>query len=149
MKYRHYRIRFRTGRPDFSQLQNECEGWDHTVYRGAKEIIPDDAPPPKGNKVTLTSYFDANLMHDMLSGKSVTGVLHYFNGTPIEAYSKKQATVETATYGSEFCAARTCMEQIVELRNYLRYLGVPIEEKTYVFGDNQAMIDSARLPFSK
>ena len=60
-----------------------------------------------------------------------------------------QATVETATYRSEFCAARTCMEQIVELRNYLRYLGVPIHEKTFVFGDKTAMIDSARLPFSK
>ena len=41
------------------------------------------------------------------------------------------------------------MEQIIELQNYLRYLGVPIEEKTYVFGDNAAMIDGARLPFSK
>lgn len=49
----------------------------------------------------------------------------------------------------KFCAAKTCMEQIVELRNYLRYLGVPIHEKTFVFGDNAAMIDSARLPFSK
>ena len=41
------------------------------------------------------------------------------------------------------------MEQIIDLCNYLRYLGVLIEEKTYVFGDNAAMIDGARLPFSK
>ena len=97
----------------------------------------------------MTSYFDANLMHDMLSQKAVTGIIHYFNGTSIQAYSKKQATVEAATYKSEFCAAKTCMEQIIELRNYLRYLGVPVVKKTYVFGDNDAMINSAKIPFSK
>lgn len=148
-KFKHYKTRFRVGEPDYTMIQDSTEGWDYTVYKDAKEILPDDAPPPKGNRVTITSYFDANLMHDMLTGKACTGILHLFNGTPIEAFSKKQATVETATYGSEFCAARTCMEQIVELRNYLRYLGVPIHEKTFVFGDNAAMIDSARLPFSK
>ena len=81
--------------------------------------------------------------------RHVMGILHLFNGTPIEAFSKKQATVETTTYGSEFCAARTCMEQIAELRNYLKYLGLPIHEKTFVFDDNAAMVDSMRLPFSK
>ena len=34
-------------------------------------------------------------------------------------YIKKQATVETATYGSEYVAARTCVEQIVDLCNTL------------------------------
>jgi hypothetical protein len=51
-------------------------------------------------------------------------------------YSKKQATVETATFGSEFIAARTTIDQIVDLRTTLHYLGIPIREKSYVFGDN-------------
>ena len=40
-------------------------------------------------------------------------------------YSKKQSTSETATYGAEFSAVRTCFEQIIDLRQSLRYLGVP------------------------
>ena len=64
-------------------------------------------------------------------------------------YSKKQATTETATYGAEFCTRRTCIEQIVDLRNTLRYLGVPLYETSYVFGDNKSMINSSQYWESK
>ena len=82
-------------------------------------------------------------MHDISTGRSVTGILHLVNKTPIEWYSKKQATVETATYGSEFVAARICVEQIIDLRNTLRFLGVPVREKSYMFGDNKSVVDSS------
>ena len=86
---------------------------------------------------------DANLYHDQLTGRSVTGIIHLINQTPIDWFSKKQATVETATYGSEFVAARTCVEQIIDLRTTLRYLGVPVNEKSYMFGDNKSVVDSS------
>jgi hypothetical protein len=82
-------------------------------------------------------------MHDMITGRSLTGILHLMNKTPIEWYSKKQATVEVATYGSEMVAMRTCVEQIIELRSTLRYLGVPVREKSYVFGDNETAVNSS------
>jgi hypothetical protein len=65
----------------------------------------------------------------------VTGTLCLANKTPINWYSKKQSTIETATYGSEFVAARTCVEQERYLRNTLQYLGVPIHYKSYMFGN--------------
>jgi len=88
-------------------------------------------------------------MHDVLTGHSVTGILHLLNQTPIDWFSKKQATVETATYGSEFVAARTCVEQIIDLRNVIRYLGVTIRNKSYVFGDNKSVVNSSSIPHSK
>ncbi len=66
--------------------------------------------PPKGRLVTLTHYVDANLYHDCVTSRSVTGILHFINATPIDWFSKRQSTVETATYGSEFVTARTCVE---------------------------------------
>jgi hypothetical protein len=75
----------------------------------------------------MTSYVDANLFHDMLSVLSVTAVIHFFNQMPIKWFSKKQATVETATYGSELVAAKTAVQQILGLRTYLRYLGVEVK----------------------
>ena len=69
-------------------------------------------PVPCGQPVITTTYEDANLYHDYLTGRSVTGVLHLVNQTPVDWYCKRQATVETATYGSEFNAARTATEQI-------------------------------------
>jgi hypothetical protein len=123
--------------------------WERTVYAGAREQIPHDAPKPLGRAVTTTTYKDANLMHDLLSGKSVTGLLHFVNQTPIDWYSKKQASTLSATYGTEFVAGGTAMNQIEDLRLTLRYLGVPIAGPSYLFGDNQSVITSSTLPLSR
>ena len=79
----------------------------------------------------------------------MTGVLHYINKTPVDWYTRKQATVETATYGSEFSAARTAIEQIHGLRQTLRYLGVPIDGPSYLFGDNGSVVTSSTIPDSQ
>ncbi|CAJ1951051.1 unnamed protein product [Cylindrotheca closterium] len=65
------------------------------------------------------------------------------NGTPIGFFSKEQSTVETATYGSEFVATRTCVKQIMDLQQTLRYLGVPIKGQSYMFGDNECAVNSS------
>ena len=142
-------IRFRTGLPDYSDVTAPVFDWAESVYGSPSEEIPRDIPEPRGKPVILTHYVDANLYHCMLTGRSVTGIIHLINGTPIDAYSKKQSTVETATYGSEFVAARTCVEQIMDLRLTLRYLGVPIEGRSWMFGDNESTVNSASKPEAK
>jgi len=57
-----------------------------------EEVLPHDMPTLLGKFVTLTHYVDANLYHDLITGRSVTGILHFANKTPIDWYSKKQAT---------------------------------------------------------
>ena len=95
-----------------------------------------------------TTFLDANLLHDLITGRSVTAVLHLFNLTPGDGYSKRQATVENATYGSEFVTAKTATEQITDIRQTLRYLGVPIKSKAYMFGDNKSVVTSSTVPHS-
>ena len=56
--------------------------------------------------------------------------------------------METAKNGSEFVAAKTATEQIFDLGYTLRYLGVPIKSKSYMFGDNRSVVTSATLPHS-
>ena len=99
-------------------------------------------PEPLGEAVTTTTTMDANLNHCLATGKSLTGCLHFVNRIPVDWYSKKQATVETATYGSEFVAAKTATEQIMDIRQTLRYLG------SFLFGDNRSVVTSATLPHS-
>ena len=62
-------------------------------------------------------------------------------------YSKKQVTVETATYGSESVVAKTATEQIMEIRQTLRYLGAPIGFNPFYL-DNRSVVTSAMLPHS-
>jgi hypothetical protein len=138
------KIRVRTGVPDYSQLIRQNHDW-FNVYGNVTEELP---PEPLGLPVLTTTYVDANLYHDYVSGRSVTGVLHLVNQTPVEWYCKRQATVETATYGSEFNAARTATEQVMDLRYTLRMLGVPIMESV-MFGDNQSVLTNGTVPHSQ
>ena len=105
-------------------------------------------PEPFGKAVVTTTSMDANLNHCLATGKSVTGCLHFVNKTPVDWFSKKQATVETATYGSEVVATKTATEQIMDVWQTLRYLGAPIGSKSFLFGDNRSVVTSATLPHS-
>jgi hypothetical protein len=120
--------------------------WLHAVYGDVQEIITTDIPITLGKNILLTHYEDANIYHNMVCGRAVLGVLHFTNGTPIEWYSKQQATAETAAYGAEFVAARIATDQIVDLRLTLRYLCVPIDRKSHLFGDNASVVISASIP---
>lgn len=146
LKMKHAATRFRTSMPDHSEHPIVEYDWEKSVYSNAKELIPDDSPKSYGPSVSLTTFVDANLCHDMVSGKSITGIIHFLNKTPIDYYTKKQPVVETATYGSEYMAARVATEQIIELRTFLRYLGVNLKGPTFMFGDNKSVVDSSNLP---
>ena len=148
-KMKHATIRMRTEESDYSDIPSPEYDWAYTTYGEVKELKPTDAPQPLGKRVTTTTYVDANLYHDLTTGRSVTGIIHLLNKMPGQWYSKKQGTVETATYGSEFVAARIATEQITELRLTLRYLGVPLNEKAYMFGDNKSVVDSSSRPHAK
>jgi hypothetical protein len=87
-------------------------------------------------------------MHDLLTGRSVTGCIHLVNYTLVYWFSKNQNSAETATYGSEFVAARQATEQIMDLKYTLRSLGVPIDGPAWMFGDNQSVITSSTIPHS-
>ncbi|MGL4933428.1 MAG: reverse transcriptase domain-containing protein, partial [Aeromonas sp.] len=140
-------IRVRTEVPNYETLKEVEYDWT-TIYGNVKEELPYDMPEPLGKMVITTTYEDANLYHDYLNAKSVTGILHLVNQTPIDWYCKRQATVETTTYGSEFNAARAATEQIMDLRYTLRMLGVPIGD-SYMFGDNQSVVTNSTVPHSK
>ena len=73
-------IRFQIGIPDheaiFGATPIKCD-WMKTVYGNPIEELPDNAPVMKGNPVHTTTYADANLLHDLTTGRSATGILHF------------------------------------------------------------------------
>ena len=144
----HYAIRYRTKEPDYSHLPKLDYEWTRNVYGNVREEIPKDIPKPLGKKVITATYPDANLLHDIVTGKSVTAILHFVNTTPTDWFSNRQATVEAATYDSELVAAKSATEEIMDLRNTLRYLGVPIMNKAYMFRDNKSVVTSSTMPQS-
>lgn len=86
---RHAAIRVQTEEPDYSDIPDFEYDWSQTMYGNLVEDVPKDAPKPQGKFVTLTHYVDANLMHDVITGRLVTGILlvHLVNKTPIDWFS--------------------------------------------------------------
>ena len=76
-----------------------------------------------------TTYVDVNLHHDQVTGRAVTACLHIVNATPSHWHTQRQATVESATFSSDFVTARIATDQIIDLRYTLMYLEVPVRSK--------------------
>ena len=113
------------------------------------EEFPHKMPTPLGKLVRISEYVDANLYFDLLNGRACTGILMFQNQTPIDWYCKKQSTVATATFGSEFVATKTAVEKAYDLPYTLRMMGIPVDYRSYSFGDNQSVVTQATIPHSQ
>ena len=89
VKMKHATLRFRTHEPDYSDLPDKQHDWS-SVYGEVQELLSKNVSPPLRKQVTLTHYEDANLFHDALSGRSVTGLLYMMNDVPIDWYSRSK-----------------------------------------------------------
>jgi hypothetical protein len=72
----------------------------------------------------------------------------FVHNAPIIWISKRQNTVEAATFGSKFVALWICKELIVALRYKLRMFGVPIEGPANFFYDNHGVVKNVSIPES-
>jgi hypothetical protein len=71
------------------------------LYPDAEEEIPNHLPMSKGPKVWMIVYGDADHAHDLVTRRSITGILMMLNNKPIRWVSKRQKTGETSSYASE------------------------------------------------
>jgi Reverse transcriptase (RNA-dependent DNA polymerase) len=117
-------------------------------YPDAQEAIPLNAPEPRGNSVTMSCFVDADHAGCRVTRRSHTGIIIYVQGAPIIWYSKRQNTVESSTFGSEFIAMKTAIEQIEALRYKLRMMGIAIDGPANVFCDNEAVFKNCVHPES-
>ena len=122
--------------------------WMHSVYGTKGEDMIEDMPPPKGKPMRISAFVDSALAVCRVSGRSSTGFLILVNQTLVDWYTKLQKPVQTATYGSEFVAARTCTDAIVDIQYTLCSMGVAVEDQAWMLGDNQSVITSSTIPWS-
>ena len=69
--------------PGYSTIPHQNYNWAEN-YVDSVKLVPSEAPQPLGKPITLTHYINANLMHSLLTGKSVTGILHLMNKMPMD-----------------------------------------------------------------
>jgi hypothetical protein len=115
-------------------------------YPDAKEEVDPGLPTPYGDELETSVFFDADHAHDIMTRRSISGLIVFVGSTPVLWISRRQGCIATSTYCAEFIAMRTAVEEAISLRYMLRCLGVPVTAPTNLYGDNFGVIQSATIP---
>jgi hypothetical protein len=140
-------ILFDESEPNIDERRFKKVDWSD-IYGVVQEELPPGMPIPLGTPVSMHCFVDADHAGNLATRRSHTGIIIFLNMSPIIWYSKRQNTVESSTFGSEFVALRTAVELIIGLRYKLRMFGVPINCPANVFCDNQGVVYNSTTPES-
>lgn len=128
-------------------LFNTDASWKE-FYGEVHEEDPAGMPEPLGNPVKIRTYLDADHAGNVVTRRSHTGIMIFVNNALIVQYSKKQNTVESATFGAEMVAMRVARDLTVALRIKLKMFGVPIDGPADFFCDNDSVVKNTSIPTS-
>ena len=115
------------------------------IYVDAKEELPINAPPPRGDPVQVNCFVDRDYEGDHLTRHSQAGIILYCNSVPIIWYLKRQTTVESSTFGAEFVAFQIAVEMIISLWYKLRMFGIPVPDPSNIFCDNKSLYKNVSI----
>jgi hypothetical protein len=117
-------------------------------YHYFKEELDPRFPEALLKELEVNIFCDADHAHDKVTGRSVTGILGLVGSTPTIWSSKRQASVQTSTFGAEFTALKKAAEEAVSLRYHLRSMGVQVTQPTVIWVDNMGVVLNASNPGS-
>jgi hypothetical protein len=132
----------------FPHKESEKPDWSQ-FYPDARDNIPPDMPEPRGKPVQQTMFVDASHAANVVTRQSRTGVLIFLNRAPILWFSKKQSTIETSSFGSEFQALKVGMELLLGFRYKIRMMGIPLEGYAHIKVDNMSVVKNTSVPESQ
>ena len=146
-EHKKLRLMFDCSQPEIDERQFQEYDW-YDFYKYASDKVPPNMPEARGLAMSLSMFVDASHAGNKVDRRSQTGVLIFLNKAPIHWYSKRQPSVETSTFGAEFCAMKVGVEMIEGLRYKLRMFGVPLDGAASVFCDNEAVYKNTSMPES-
>ena len=146
-KHHNARLVFDPSYPDLEESDFERKDWT-SKYDDASKDVPSNASKPLGNEFVIPAYVDTDHVGDRVTRRSRTGFLVYLNSSPIQWFTKKQTSVESSSFGSEFVTMKHCCEFLRGLRYKLRMMGIPVNNPCFIYGYNQSMLWNTTVPES-
>jgi hypothetical protein len=149
-KYHNAELVFDPSDPVIDESRFEAKDWASSEFGhlGGIEEIPVNMPQPRGLGFAVSAKVDADHASDSVTRRSRTGFLVWVNCALVHWMSKKQTSVETSSFGSEFIAMKQCCEYLRGLRYKLRMMGIPVIGPCFISGDNQSVLANTTEPGS-
>ena len=128
----------------------ERRDWASSEFRSVqgKEEIPSNMPEPRGLGCIMRAKVDADHASNTMTRCFRTGFLVYLNCALIYWWSKKQNSMESSSFGSQFIAMKQCCEYVRGLRYKLRMMDISCEDPTLIYWDNQSVLATTTIPDS-
>ena len=141
-KYHNSELVLDPSEPLINETDFEVRDWTASEFGHiqGQEEMPPNMPEPRGMGFTIKALVDADHASDSVTRRSRTGFFVYVNSALIQCFSKKQTSVESSSFGSEFVAMKACCEYLRGLRYKLRMMGIPVFGPAYIRGDNQSVL---------
>ena len=117
-------------------------------YKYYKEELDPGFPEPASPELDINIFSDSDHAHDVVTGRSITGLLAFLGSTPVYWKSKRRTSVHTSIFGAEFTVLKDVTELAVTLRYHLRVMGVEISKPTNIYVDNKSVVINATNPAS-
>jgi hypothetical protein len=149
-KYHNAELVFDPSDPCVDESDFELKDWTSSEFghlQGIEELPP-NMPQPRGLGFVMSAKVDADHASDTVTRRSRTGFLVRLNSALIYWSSRKQNSVESSSFGSEFIAMKQCCEYLRGLRYKLRMMGIPCLGPAYILGDNQSVLANTSVPDS-
>ena len=149
-KYHNAELVYDPSDPVIDESKFEAKDWASSEFGHieGKEAVPSNMPEPRGHGFVISAKVDADHATDTTTRRSRTGFFVWVNSCLVYWHSKKQTSVETSSFGSEFIAMKQCCEYLRGLRYKLRMMGIPVEGPCYIQGDNQSVLANTTEPGS-
>ena len=113
-----------------------------------QEELPKRMPELKGLGVMIRVKVKADHTSDIVAKRLMTAFLVSFNCALIYWWCRKQMSVETSSFGSEFIALKQCCEYLHSLRYKLHMMDIPCEAPAYMYSDYQYVLAYMTIPDS-
>ena len=105
---------FDTIDPIIDEAESEKKDWTSSEFEhcAGYKILPANMPKASGFGFLISARVDADHAGDTTTRRSITGYIAYVNSAPVYWISKKQNSMETSSFGNEFCAMKHCCEYL-------------------------------------
>ena len=105
-----------------------------------------NVPEPKGKEVDVCMFVDSDHAGDKVSSSSRSGLLIDVNTILVQWFFKKQLTVKTSVFGTEFVNMKEDIDVLKGLKHKLRMMGIPISGPLYIYGDKMPVVHNTSRP---
>ena len=92
---------------------------------------------------------DADHASNTVTHYSCTGFLVYIKSSLVYWFSKKHTSIESSSFGSEFCTIMVCCDYLCGPWHKQRMMGIHVLGPAYISGNNQSVLVNTTVPESQ